>query len=454
MRIIIIIIILFFQIQITIGQSWEQMGFGLNQNIRTMQVDSINNRLFVGGAFVLADSNIVGCMAQWDSTGWSNMQYGNMNSMFSNCGQLLNMTIHQNNLHVVAAFHQYNQVKLLGRWNGTSWDSLSAITGTCRGLYSYGDTLYVLGENLTTDSFSNQRILGWDGTQWFSVINESFASGWIITAHWYKGKFYIGGTFKTSSGIEAFAVVNGQTLQAVGSGFAGGWTAVGDLVIYQDDLYVGGDFSKAAGNPGNNIARWNGNQWFDVGNGTGGVNFPSVLDMDIHNGYLYVCGSFKTAGDIPAEKIARWNGQNWCGLGSNIQGTVTNIEFYQDTLIAGLLYGNIDGINYNYIAKWNRGDYVDTCTNLIDNTDEVWQDAEDDYSLTIYPNPTSDYLQITTQKPLNEVQLYNTLGQQVYQQQGLQQEQVQIDVSHLPKGMYIVRVRQGEVWGSEQVVIQ
>lgn len=75
-------------------------------------------------------------------------------------------------------------------------------------------------------------------------------------------------------------------------------------------------------------------------------------------------------------------------------------------------------------------------------------------NMSVFPNPTSDLLQITTQKPLNEVQLYNTLGQQIYQQQGLQQEQVQVDVSHLPKGMYIVRVRQGEVWGSEQVVIQ
>ena len=72
----------------------------------------------------------------------------------------------------------------------------------------------------------------------------------------------------------------------------------------------------------------------------------------------------------------------------------------------------------------------------------------------IFPNPTSDLLQITTQKPLNEIQLYNTLGQQVYQQQGLQQTEVRINVGDLPKGMYIVRVRQGEVWGSEQVLIQ
>ena len=75
------------------------------------------------------------------------------------------------------------------------------------------------------------------------------------------------------------------------------------------------------------------------------------------------------------------------------------------------------------------------------------------FDISIFPNPTSDYLQITTPKPLNEIQLYNTLGQQVYEQQDLQQEQVQIDVSHLPKGIYIVRVRQGEVWGIKQLII-
>lgn len=76
------------------------------------------------------------------------------------------------------------------------------------------------------------------------------------------------------------------------------------------------------------------------------------------------------------------------------------------------------------------------------------------FSLKIHPNPTSETLHITTETPVDEIQIYNSIGQQVWQGQGFRENQVRVNVRDFSQGMYIVRVRQGEVWGSEQVLVR
>ena len=75
------------------------------------------------------------------------------------------------------------------------------------------------------------------------------------------------------------------------------------------------------------------------------------------------------------------------------------------------------------------------------------------FTLNLHPNPTSETLQITTDSPVDEIQIYNSIGQQVWQGQGFRDNQVRVNVRDFSDGMYIVRVRQGEVWVSEQVLV-
>ncbi|NJN77586.1 MAG: T9SS type A sorting domain-containing protein [Saprospiraceae bacterium] len=75
------------------------------------------------------------------------------------------------------------------------------------------------------------------------------------------------------------------------------------------------------------------------------------------------------------------------------------------------------------------------------------------FTLNLHPNPTSETLQITTAFPVDEVQIYNSIGQQVWQGQGFRENQVQINVRDFSQGVYVVRVRQGESWVSKQVLV-
>ena len=59
--------------------------------------------------------------------------------------------------------------------------------------------------------------------------------------------------------------------------------------------------------------------------------------------------------------------------------------------------------------------------------------------ITLYPNPTSSTVTITSPLPINNLTITNTLCQQIYTHT-FSTTQAEIDISHLPQGMYIVRV--------------
>lgn len=60
--------------------------------------------------------------------------------------------------------------------------------------------------------------------------------------------------------------------------------------------------------------------------------------------------------------------------------------------------------------------------------------------LNIYPNPASTAIKITTIEAINAIYISNCLGQVVYEQQYTGKEKVEVEVRHLPPGMYMVRV--------------
>lgn len=59
-----------------------------------------------------------------------------------------------------------------------------------------------------------------------------------------------------------------------------------------------------------------------------------------------------------------------------------------------------------------------------------------EYSISIYPNPTSEYITITSSLELTKVELFDLLGKRVLDTA----ETAQIKVNHLPTGMYVIKV--------------
>lgn len=58
--------------------------------------------------------------------------------------------------------------------------------------------------------------------------------------------------------------------------------------------------------------------------------------------------------------------------------------------------------------------------------------------ITTFPNPTSDMLNVTTSKPINEVNVYDLSGKVVAKVKGNGESAISIDLSSLAKGVYLV----------------
>ena len=79
--------------------------------------------------------------------------------------------------------------------------------------------------------------------------------------------------------------------------------AVYAIAVSGSDVYVGGFFTDAGGNPNADyIARWDGSAWHPLGGGLNG----SVSAIAVSGGNVYVGGFFTDAGGNPnADRIAR-----------------------------------------------------------------------------------------------------------------------------------------------------
>jgi len=191
-------------------------------------------------------------------------------------------------------------------------------------------------------------------------------------------------------------------LVGAGSGISGADANVDAFAFDQTgNVYVGGSFTSAGGQPASSIARWNGIAWSTLGTGMGGSSTNvAALAMDANGrsmpaassppraacrpttsrlgrqrlvrfglgnellrlypglrrrAELYTGGGFTTAGGNPASNIARWDGANWSALGSGANNTVFSIALDgAGRLYAGGAFTAVAGTNVSaYLAQAN-----------------------------------------------------------------------------------------------------
>ena len=124
-----------------------------------------------------------------------------------------------------------------------------------------------------------------------------------------------------------------------------------------DSFYVAGNFDSIAGIPANNIARWNGTSWSNLGTGIHGE--IRVITSDGQRG-LYAGGKFDSAGNIPTSNIAHWNGSEWDSLGAGVNDSVFALFNTDSQLYCGGAFTSAGIWNARRIATWNSSNRWDT----------------------------------------------------------------------------------------------
>ena len=173
---------------------------------------------------------------------------------------------------------------------------------------------------------------------------------------------YAGGTFSKAGRVEASRIAkwDGESWSALGEGTDG---RIESLAVFDDGsgpaLYAGGYFNTAGGASANNIARWDGETWSPLGAGIDGFVYEMVVFDDGLGGgpALYVAGAIANAGGEPARRIAKWDGKAWSSVGVGMNGRVLGMTIFDDgsgpALYAGGVFREAGGVEALHIAKWD-----------------------------------------------------------------------------------------------------
>lgn len=165
-----------------------------------------------------------------------------------------------------------------------------------------------------------------------------------------SGNIYAGGDFKNDSSYKYVAKWNGNNWSELGNG-SGVLNTTNYItkIIATPTIIVGGN--GAFGRSGDYIAKWNGSSWSQIGNSS----FHSSVITTDQSTNIYATGGDKNNSGF--YYVAKWNGLNWTELGSNNNSLKANNHILTLTTDGnGNVYAAGDFMNslgIQYVAKWD-----------------------------------------------------------------------------------------------------
>lgn len=338
------------------GDSWSSMGTTPSPT-HDIAVNS-EGSLYVGGGYFTSEFGSRGKgLLRWNGNGWTTLiEVGVVNhvvtdanghlyafgfqSDFStdasvwepsssvgvpipNPGRVLDATAGPDG-GIIVAVRSEPPSSGVRRWNGFEWKTLGSrenhSTPVAVAASPSGEVFVARehNEGLVT-------IERWDGARW--NITDSLRSAGqgapppaviVSSMEWFNGDRVIGGHFReTESGIGNLVGWDGtRSVELIKPG----WGANGPINAFASDddgnLYAGGQFTRIGGIKASNIARWDGVQWWPVGDLTDG--YVAALEV-AQDGSLFAGGRFRRAGAMERDGIARWDGRGWAPLGDGLR---------------------------------------------------------------------------------------------------------------------------------------
>jgi trimeric autotransporter adhesin len=241
------------------------------------------------------------------------------------------------------------------------WNSVgSGVDMAVMALYvdSMGNNLYAGGAIMNAGGQPANKIARWDGMQWQPLGNGlAAATGYpyVYSITGYNGSIIAGGKFDSAGTISANNIArwDGNQWYSMGDGFKNGY--VNALAVYNGELYAAGNFDSSGSTLTNNIAKWNGSQWVDV---QSGINDGlGITTLCVFDNKLIVGGQFSEAGGIPAYNVAAFDGNSWQALDTGFNRRIWTLRVINGDLFAFGYFTPISSNPARWIARLVNGDW-------------------------------------------------------------------------------------------------
>lgn len=295
------------------------------------------------------------------------------------------------------------------------------------------------------DSVSTKHVQGitkYDGLVWDTVFSCPLFTDDYLLIHpliKYNNIVYAQNYLVDTLGNrQFFSSWNGQCWEKMPGVFSNPSGSIRKMIVYKNELYVAGAFDPNHDPmaPSKSIARWNGTRWDDLNGGVVQSNpayTAAINDMAIYNDELYVVGNFQRAGILPAYNVAKWNGSAWCTLTTPFSDDIMCLAFYHDSLFVGGNFKTIGNDSILYLAKCAVTAF-DTCEFNI-SVEEI-----DNGNLRLFPIPSVDKIMVELNyKTIQNISIYDLTGKLV-KAFSINTSNQELDISTLSPGLYFLDV--------------
>lgn len=435
---------------------WTAFGPAGASNNTIVDFEYYNNDLYATGLFTQINGVTAKTVAKWTGTTW--VQSGN----FTDWGHSIR-TI--DTVLFLAKYRATNDSNYVWYFNGTSWNTLGrafrlvGVSGLKPDIYDiikFNNQIYACGEFNRCGTDTVNGIARWNGTKWVRCglgFQQSILPNppniYPHQMHVFNNKLYVAGNFQKAGGITCNGIAewDGVAWSALGTGFN---KTVYSVTSFQGDLYAGGEFTAAGTNSVGAIAKWNGTQWVQPGFKLFTVfppsgNFCFVHTMETIQNKFYITGGFNrlaTAITSTVGNVIAFDGVNLFDLNKGTTNDVEAVIQYQSGPPNSILFGGI------FKAVGNP---TLSCENLaLFNTLAMSSNdllPESEYAL--FPNPFSEQITITGFSEIISVSIIGLNGEQIMEQffkpsQGTDTKTVSLNMAHIEQGVYIVKIINGK----------
>jgi len=319
----------------------------------------------------------INCFAQ----GWQNCGDGVLGNPGATRVFAMAVDTINNILYAGGDFDTINDTTPVGyvaKWDGTTWSSIPAIDSISGAFYFqygnyyavnamivYHEALY-LPASVTYPAGGGQYFTFYyvieykgDSVKWLPVLD-----GEVNCFTVYNDTLYIGGDFVEPDTVAFNHVAkwDGTNWQPVGAGFllySNPYAAsVYSLGVSNGKLYAGGYFDQSGSTTHLfSIAQWSDTAWEALGRGVSGYADSSqvgyVYAIGSYKNNVYVGGGFGFAGNDSANNIAEWNGNLWLQLDKGVGSAVEAFQVYNNELYIGGIFAIPNLANSNRIDGWD-----------------------------------------------------------------------------------------------------
>ncbi len=372
-------------------------------------------------------------------------------------------------------------------FDGTNWVPFPGVMDSMRAV-SINDAILYNGDLIICRS-TIVEIFSFTSHQWNTI---GTADGGVLCLGVYNGDLIAGGRFNLIDGNLAPLIArwNGTQWFSLNDGLAGSTHSVNDVEVYNGKLYAGGAFDYADSVEAWNIAVWDGNAWnglcssggsYGTDRLDGNHSGAEILDMEVFNNKLYITGQFELVCGSNCY-LAYWDDTTWHGtsyaFGDGKRLVACNGLLYIMHL-GGPWINSFDGTNtitpvdstfdsgLNDIECFQNTVYLsgafDNSANtptfrlsrLVDAGNGI-NEVGNESGVKIYPNPASETVTVMlrqAQHDIQEIVISNLLGEVVQSlKYKVQRPSVTINISKLPRGIYLLRVQTNDGWQVGKVV--